>query len=491
MKPFKFLVAVFLSFVALPAFAQVCRASTNQTCDEGIAHAACKKALAFSLDFPNATVATDCERQSVSGVNAYECRVNRGLGVNDECWMDGQRNSFQLYFFWPGQTCLQRNADLGGVNQEVRWASDYSMCLAGCKYAIVTGEQTKTITGGGRQYGGLWEYTGDTCDGSIGDGQTKTPPPKEPVCTPAQAGQTFCTMPNGDQCHTASTGRSICWGPTEAGTRTDGPTAQTNGPGAQPVQPTVTPPPGATFNQGASTTVNNTTNNGTSAVTITNFTTSNGGPAGSTNTGTGTGSNGGPVGGSGSGPSTCDPTKQVCGASAGGGFGCESAPNCAGDAVGCETLQQVWRNRCLPNGNKAAGGACTEYGTVNAFACSGDQILCKQALTAAEHKCHVQLSDKNANGQPDWAEPNGDDTGPNPGEDPDGDPLEITLSPGFLDRSGFLGGGSCPTLGTISFGRFGSFSFDSVPWFCQLITITGALLVFMAAFAALRILMGE
>lgn len=100
--------------------------------------------------------------------------------------------------------------------------------------------------------------------------------------------------------------------------------------------------------------------------------------------------------------------------------------------------------------------------------------------------------DKDGDGQPDWTKPDGTEAGEG-GDDGEKTLLQRMVSTDVLDAGGFLGGGSasCPQLGTIEFGKFGSFSLDSQPWFCDLVALMRGVLLLVGAFIALRILTGD
>ena len=107
-------------------------------------------------------------------------------------------------------------------------------------------------------------------------------------------------------------------------------------------------------------------------------------------------------------------------------------------------------------------------------------------------RAQICNEDKDGDGQPDWTKPDGEEGG-DPDEDGDGDAEVKGVSVGtdVLDTSGFFGGGSCPSLGTLDFGTFGSFSLDSEPWFCTLVSLMRGVLLLVGAFIALRILTGD
>jgi len=145
----------------------------------------------------------------------------------------------------------------------------------------------------------------------------------------------------------------------------------------------------------------------------------------------------------------CDPVADPahCGqnnANAGGGATCAAPPFCTGDPVNCQVLQQAYNTRC----------AVERVG--DAFKVTGDV-------------------------------PTGHE-GESPGDtdivhDVSGDML------GQVNGSGFLGGGSCPRAP--QFQMMGhTFDFTEYTWWCSALDALGAVIGFVGAFIAMRILSG-
>lgn len=370
----------------------------------------------------------------------------------------------------PTERCLNKNDSVPSSSTAIYTGQQ---CNDGCVYGKRSGGGDADSGGGVIGYGSLG-YTGETCTA------TSVPPTFNdgPTCTPAGSGQTFCVKPNGDHCYSASTGRQICWGPGETGTKTDGPVAQTRNPGTDNPAPPPTPPAGETLSPPSPNT-NTTTNQPGGTVTnttVNNYTTNNGTNGGPTNSGEPN------DGSSGDGEEEGEGT-------ASGGEGCEVPPVCGGDPIGCATLQQVWRTRCADNGNKITGGAECDANGNPVFVCSGDEVLCKTAETQARAYCLAQKADGNGDGQPDWTEGDGPVAPGNDGEDGTVGTGTVGVSTDMLDQENIFGSGSCPVFSVTIYGQ--TMTSASIPEWCDIVAIMRAVVLLMGAFAAVRILMGE
>ncbi|KAB8191352.1 hypothetical protein FKV24_008055 [Lysobacter maris] len=228
-----------------------------------------------------------------------------------------------------------------------------------------------------------------------------------------------------------------------------------------------------------------TINNDTIVTTTTNYSTDNGTNA------NGGGSNnanqGEPSDGSGGGDG--DDGDSDDGTASGGGD-CDTPPITTGDPVMGMVATQAWHTRCAVEAGNAAKvtgdvGDCSEPFTVDGNNANAHQL---RALRA-----EICKGDSNGNGQPDYLELDGEYQGdPEEGEGPNGTTDEFTFGPDMLDQGGLLGGGgSCPSLGAIDFGFFGSIDFDSFPYWCNLVSIMRAVVLLVGAFTALRLLMGD
>lgn len=237
----------------------------------------------------------------------------------------------------PAERCRGKNSIVPDTST---LAGAFGTCVDGC----MIGERESNSAGqvdvnDTSIHFGKIGFTGETCTGGglelpdFDTGQT---------CTPAQGGNmTVCVKPDGRHCYSASTGRQICWQPGETGTKTDGPVAQTRGPGLTAPTPPA-PPPGETFSPGPGnpTPATTTTPGGNTINTTTINSTTNQG----TNAGSGDG--GEPADGSGSGSGEGD-DGDGDGGTASGGETCAAPPTCSeSSSIGCAILHQQWRTRC-------------------------------------------------------------------------------------------------------------------------------------------------
>lgn len=135
---------------------------------------------------------------------------------------------------------------------------------------------------------------------------------------------------------------------------------------------------------------------------------------------------------------------------------CNQPPTCTGDPIACGILYTTWRTAC--NGEKKS-----------------DQEPGEES------------------GQPDWTKVTGDGTD-GLDADPDSPLRTLTLNPGSrLDQSGFSGGGSCPSLGTINFkvGTLGKVvNFDALNWWCPMLGWVRGFMHLLGVFVGVGILVG-
>lgn len=133
-------------------------------------------------------------------------------------------------------------------------------------------------------------------------------------------------------------------------------------------------------------------------------------------------------------------------------------------------------NHC-DDGHASGGGSCDA-----APSCNGDQIACAQLYQQWSTRCAIEgLSPDLDNPETGHEGEQPDDT--NVVHDVDGSGML-----GQISESGFLGGGSCPSLP--SFSVFGAtFSFSDQPWWCDMLTVLAGIMLFVGAFIALQILM--
>ena len=174
-----------------------------------------------------------------------------------------------------------------------------------------------------------------------------------------------------------------------------------------------------------------------------------------------------------------------------GGGDCDTQPVVTGDPILAGLVMQAWATRCaVESGNAVTStgeiGDCKSEWTISGP--PGDANVEKLKGIRAE----ICGDDGNGDGQPDWTE---GDKPADPGEGEEGDepapPSGLSIGTDLLDMDGILGGAaSCPELGTLDFGPFGQFDLNSFPAWCDLVQVMRAIVLLMAAFTAIKILMG-
>lgn len=189
---------------------------------------------------------------------------------------------------FDAQKCLAHNSEPGfsGVGDTVRAFECAN--VGGCEFKAVGPHVSVADINSPSQkvWYGHFEFTGNpgsACANPLPQNPqlTDAANPKNQECTPMGT-LTQCLRSDGKQCVKSASGRYLCWGATEIGTKTDGSVVQQRNGGNQPATPPA-PPPGDTITQtgtGTSsvTTINNTTTN-TSTVTTTNYQTGSGADA--------------------------------------------------------------------------------------------------------------------------------------------------------------------------------------------------------------------
>lgn len=319
---------------------------------------------------------------------------------------------------------------------------------------------------------GTWKATGDIC---IPDTTPPKPEKKDEYCHQA-AGYQVCKSPD-KTCISSASGFRTCASDTAnktGHTATNNPrteAASISAPNTATNPPTNRPgedwkPQG----QGGSVTNNNgnTTNNYNSYK----------------NEGTPNGNN--PTPGDGSGPgaggSNGNGEKgEGNGNTASGGGTCTSPPATGGDPILGMIAMQTWATRCAAE--KANGGKVTgDVGNCEApFSVEGDTVQANQLRAQRAQLCA---------GRP--GEGQGNTGNPHEGaEDADG-PGKWTwkFDESVIDKSGF-GGGSCPQLGTLDFGRFGTVSLDGQTWWCPLIAAMRTVMLLLGMFISFRVVFGD
>ncbi|WP_414485938.1 hypothetical protein [Stenotrophomonas maltophilia] len=193
-----------------------------------------------------------------------------------------------------------------------------------------------------------------------------------------------------------------------------------------------------------------------------------------------------PTPGDGSGPGAGDSNGngeqgEGNGNTATGGGNCASPPATGGDPILGMIAMQTWATRCAAE--KANGGKVTgDVGNCEApFSVEGDTVQANQLRAQRAQLCA---------GRP--GEGQGSTGNPHEGaEDADGPgKWSWKFDESVIDKSGF-GGGSCPQLGTLDFGRFGTVSLDGQTWWCPLIAAMRTVMLLLGMFISFRVVFGD
>lgn len=236
-------------------------------------------------------------------------------------------------------------------------------CLGGCTWSCQGECKSASVNGLVKGVYGHFSFTGVSCPVVAESPAPAAPPSKtdNPVCIPAENGQSFCLRQDGKNCYAWGTSREVCWTPTETGQKTDGPYNQTRSPGTTPNAPT--PPAGAGLNQVAgptvvvTTTTNNNTTTSTTTTTTSTFITNNGTSAGTLDQGQAAGT-------------STNPASKNDGSTVSGGA-CGTAYTCDGSAVQCAVLEEQHKARCGMQVPGITGG--TTCATNDSPVCSGSE----------------------------------------------------------------------------------------------------------------------
>lgn len=357
----------------------------------------------------------------------YMCTFPTNYGAGEVgCWGESE------YIFPIAQTCSQRPDGQAGLINGTQFSG--GVCSNGCKMVANTDNPTEDFTtwesGTSINFKrGTWVATGGTC---VVDPQTPQQPPEQKQgCHTTSSGHVVCRG-EGKTCVTAPSGFKTCASdPNSSGTvKTNNPRTESTSISAPNTPPNLpTNRPGETWvpSGPASSVVNNITNNTTNIQNGSNAT-----PNGNE-----------PVPGDGAGGEEGEEEEP---GSVGGGGDCATPFTCSGgDPILCGVGQQVWLDRCA--------------------------------------------NDANNDGQPDWTAVEGDGS-EGAGEEPEGMPHkeDVRLGVGMLDEGGLLGGGACPTFGTVT-NSFGTFDLDEQGNWCDLLQLANGFFKLLGGFIALRILM--
>ncbi|MCF3458650.1 hypothetical protein GT799_02725 [Stenotrophomonas maltophilia] len=321
---------------------------------------------------------------------------------------------------------------------------------------------------------GTWRATGDVC---IPDNTPPKPENKDEYCHQA-AGYQVCKSKD-KTCISSASGFRTCASDTSnktGHTATNNPrteAASISAPNTPANPPTNRPGENwQSQGQGGGITNNSSTDKSTNNY---NFYGNKGTPNGNNPT-PGDGSGPGAGGSNGNGEKG-----EGNGNTASGGGTCTSPPATGGDPILGMIAMQTWSTRCAAE--KANGGKVTgDVGNCDApFSVEGDTVQANQLRAQRAQLCA---------GRP--GEGQGSGGNPHAGaEDVDGPgKWSWKFDADLIDTSGF-GGGSCPTFGTLDFGKFGSVSLDNTTWWCQLVSAIHTVMLLMGMFISFRIVFGD
>lgn len=323
---------------------------------------------------------------------------------------------------------------------------------------------------------GTWRASGDIC---IPDSTPPKPEKKDEYCH--QSGSYNICKSKDKTCISTASGFRTCASDTanqQGHIKTNNPrteAASISAPNTPPNAPSNRP--GENWQPSGGTT--NITNNNTGNTTNTQNYNNQGTPNGNQPT-PGDGSGPGQGGSNGNGDGDGDGGKEDGGTATGGGD-CKTPPVTTGDAVLGMVASQAWATRCAVEAGNSAKVTGDVGDCKSAFSVEGDTVQANQLRAMRAQIC---------GGAPGDGQGNGGD--PHSGaEDVDG-PGKWTwkFDEDVIDTSGF-GGGGCPQLGTLDFGRFGAFSLDGVTWWCQLIAAIKTVMLLLGMFISFRIVFGD
>lgn len=432
-------------------------------CDEGEAYAA---AWAHAREVAkNPAWPTPCVRKS--GSQAYV-----GNAGGDSC---GGNSIGTKTFYFVASCDTRLDGEAGMINGTL-----YSggVCNKGCKMqpnldpAVNFSISDSANPNGIPIRRGTWKATGGVCDSDV----PPQPEKKDEYCH--QAGTYKVCKSKDKTCVSTASGFRTCASDTanEKGhTATNNPrteAASISAPNTPPNPPTNRP--GENWQPNGGTT--NVTNNNTGSTTNTSNYVNNGQPNGNQPT-PGDGSGPGQGGSNGNGD---DGGKEEGGTASGGGD-CKSPPITTGDAVLGMVASQAWATRCAVEAGNSAKVTGDVGDCKSAFSVEGDTVQANQLRAMRAQIC---------GGAPGDGQGSGGD--PHSGADDVDGPGKWTwkFDEDVIDTSGF-GGGGCPQLGTLDFGRFGAFSLDGVTWWCQLIAAIKTVMLLLGMFISFRIIFGD
>jgi len=402
-----------------------------------------------------------------NGINpdSGQCSLSCPGGYAEDPWSSGQ--------CLDQQKCLARNALPGFLNVGNIATSTTNRCLGGCEYKAVGGSVCATL-GSQTACSADMDFSGNACSGGT---QTKeqaiAEKDKKQECAPAGAGQTMCIKPDGQHCYTANSGKQICWGPGETGTKTSDNLAQKRDAGNQPIPPNLNLPNGDTLQQSGTPTTQtttNVTNNSTTNITTTttNYVTTNGTNAGTSN-------NGEPADGSGTAP-------DDDGTSASGGGDCDTPPVVSGDVALNMVATQTWATRCAVEAGNAANATGDIADCNSSFSVEGNNANALKLRAMRKEICPGEVAMPTINPADYLGDGSGEPTA-----------AQVTTEVGAdfdgWDTSGFGFGQSCPAFPTVTiYGHtydLGGEGRGAAA--CDIAHILGWFVIFFASLACIRI----
>ncbi|HHA2385816.1 TPA: hypothetical protein ACOD9T_002675 [Stenotrophomonas maltophilia] len=321
---------------------------------------------------------------------------------------------------------------------------------------------------------GTWRATGDVC---IPDNTPPKPENKDEYCHQA-AGYQVCKSKD-KTCISSASGFRTCASDTSnktGHTATNNPrteAASISAPNTPANPPTNRPGENwQSQGQGGGITNNSSTDKSTNNY---NFYGNKGTPNGNNPT-PGDGSGPGAGGSNGNGEKG-----EGNGNTASGGGTCTSPPATGGDPILGMIAMQTWSTRCAAE--KANGGKVTgDVGNCDApFSVEGDTVQANQLRAQRAQLCAGRPGEGQGSGGNPHA---GAEHVDGPGK------WSWKFDADLIDTSGF-GGGSCPTFGTLDFGKFGSVSLDNTTWWCQLVSAIHTVMLLMGMFISFRIVFGD
>jgi len=454
--------------------------NTPNSCDQGIAYSQCVSettALA-KQNGGNYGRFKNCEVKQTYGVykgyrGTYQLDTYR-----DGRWSDVLTND--LWWYPTGSECSTRVDGQAGMVNGTLYSG--GVCDNGCKvqpnfdpgtdYSIRENGNPNAIS----IRSGTWKATGAVC--TANDAPPR-PEKKDEYCHQA-AGYTVCKSKDKTCVSTASGFRTCATDAsnTTGHTETNAPRTEAASIGAPNTPPNApTNRPGENWQPSGNTT--NITNNNTGSTTNTTTYNNQGTPNGNQPTpGDGSGAGQGGSNGNGNGSSG---EGQGSGNTGSGGGDCSSPPVTGGDPVLGIIAKQTWATRCAAEKANAAKVTGDIGDCAAAFSVEGDSVQANQLRAQRAQLCA---------GKPGQGQGSSGDVHQG-AEDAEG-PGKWTwkFDDDLIDKTGF-GGGSCPQLGTVDFGRFGAVSLDGQTWWCPLVAAMRAVMLLLGMFISFRIVFGD